>query len=181
VVIDLKVEGQTRTLIGHAVRGELDEMESLLHEIGPKQLTECLTLCLRVSGYVVIDVCGHVWPTDADLGEIARRMAAVDLDFRLEEADAYAYLSKAALGFLPLFDVFTDKQKAVIVPILTTAALLASYRPGGRHWWEYLDIIEQALDKAAPLPKEVVPAVLLWSRLNHAAESQQLGNGGNAE
>jgi hypothetical protein len=173
VVIDPRIEDQTRTLIRHAVRGELDELESLLAETGPERLTECLVLCLRVAGYIAIDVCGHAWPTDADLGEIARRMSAVDLDFSLEEPDAYVFLSRAALGFEPLFDVFADKQKAIVVPILTTAALLVSYRTGGRHWWEYLDVIEQALEQAAPLPKETVPAVLLWSRLNHATESRQ--------
>lgn len=173
MVIEPQTEEQTRTLIGHAVRGELDEFEHLLAETSPERLTDCLVLCLRVAGYVAIDVSGHAWPTDANQHEIAQRMAAVDLDFNLEETDAYDFLSKAVLGFRPLFDVFPDKQKAIVVPLLTTAALLASYRPGGRHWWEYLDIIEQALEQAAPLPKETVPAVLLWSRLNHATESRE--------
>jgi hypothetical protein len=103
-------------------------------------------------------------------------MAAVDLDFNLEESDAYAFLARAAIGFEPLFDVFPDKEgRAVMVPILTTAALLASYRGSPRHWWEYLDAIEQALEQAAPLPEETVPAVLLWSRCNYAIKTQKAG------
>jgi hypothetical protein len=171
MMIDPEAEGQTRTLIGHAIRGETDDLGSLLAGLSADRLTECLVLCLRVSGYVAIDICGHSWPSDADLRDIARRIAAVDLDFKLEEPDAYAYLSRSALGFQRLSDIFTDKGKVIVVPVLATAALLASYRAEGRHWWEYLDIIEHALEQAAPLPKETVPAVLLLSRLNHANES----------
>ena len=60
-----------------------------------------------------------------------------------------------------------------MVPILTTATLLASYRRSPRHWWEYLDAIEQALEQAAPLPEETVPAVLLWFRCNYAIKTQK--------
>lgn len=41
-----------------------------------------------------------------------------------------------------------------MVPVFTTAALLVPYRTEGQHWWQYLDVIEQA----APLLKETVPA-----------------------
>jgi hypothetical protein len=174
-VIDPKVEDSTRDLIGHAVRGELDELVGLMTELDPDCRIECLVLCLRIVGYIAIDICGHAWPTDADLHEIAREMSAADLNFKLEEADAYAFLRRAALGFEPIFDVFPEKDKAVAVPIFTSAALLASYRREPRHWWEYLDVIEQALEQAAPLPKETVPAVLLWSRISRAVETQRFG------
>lgn len=173
MVIDPEVEESTRTLIGHAIRGELEEFTDSLKGLNPERVIGCLTLCLRVSAYVVIDICGHAWPTDADLREIAQRMAVVDLDFNLEEPDAYAFLRRAALGFEPLSEVFPAKDRAIVVPFLTSAALLASYRTEGRQWWEYLDVIEHALEQAAPLPKEAVPAVLLWSRLNHALETEQ--------
>lgn len=176
MVIDPKVEEPTRNLLEHAIRGELDELTQLLTELGSERTVGCLILCLRVSGYVVIDISGHKWPSEADLREIAQRMAAVDLDFNLEEPDVYDFLARSAIGFEPLFDVFPDKEgKAVMVPILTTAALLASYRRSPRHWWEYLDVIEQALEQAAPLPEETVPAVLLWSRCNYAIETQKAG------
>jgi hypothetical protein len=35
---------------------------------------------------------------------LEQRMAAVDLDFNLEESDAYTFLARAAIGFEPLFD-----------------------------------------------------------------------------
>ena len=175
MVIDPKVENSARDLIGHAVRGELDELAGLLAALDPERRIECLVLCLRISGYIAIDICGHIWPTDADVREMAGEISTADLNFKLSEADAYAFLRRAALGFEPIFDVFPEKDKAVAVPIFATAALLTSYRREPQHWWEYLDVIEQALEQAAPLPKETVPAVLLWSRINHAVETGRSG------
>lgn len=173
MLTDPEVEEPTRRMLGHVIRGELDTFTDLLTGLAPERTLGCLELCLRVSGYVVIDICGHKWPSDADLREIAQRMSAVDLDFNLAESDAYAFLSRSAIHFEPLSDVFADKDRAVVVPFLTTAALLTSYRIDGKHWWEYLDVIENVLEKTASLPDEAVPAVLLWSRLNHAIKRRE--------
>lgn len=173
--IDPEVEAPTRRLIGHAVRGELDKLADEMTALGPDRFPACLGLCLRIAGYIAIDVSGCQWPSRGDLREIAQRMAAMDADFDLEEPDVYDLLARAALGFEPLFDVFPDKGKAATVPVLATASLLVAYRTGDRHWWEYLDVIERALEQAAPLPRETAPAVLLLTRYNHAAESGQAG------
>jgi hypothetical protein len=45
---------------------------------------------------------------------------------------------------------------------------------------EYLDLIEQALEQAALLAKEIVWAVLLWSRLNHSPESRSAERSGRS-
>jgi hypothetical protein len=172
VVIDPRTEKPSRDMIEHAIRGELDELAAMMTGLGPERLAECLGLCVTVSGYVAIDVSGHRWPPAADLRRIAELMADVDLDFQLSEQDAYDFLSRAVLGFEPLFDVFPDKGKAVMVPVLVTAALLASYRCEPRHWWEYLDAIERAIENAAPLGEEDFPAVLLLSRRSRALRSQ---------
>jgi hypothetical protein len=176
--IDPKVEEPTRDLLGHAIRGEFDEFASLIEAIGEQRFLEAGSLCLRIAGYVAIDVCAWQWPTEADLREIARRMAAMDAKFELDESDVYAYLARAVLAFEPLLDVFPDKGKAATVPFFTTATLLVAYRPDGEHWWEYLDVIEQALEAAAPLPETVVPALLLLSRRNRALKADV---GGTAE
>jgi hypothetical protein len=95
-------------------------------------------------------------------------MAAVDLDFDLTEDDAHAYLARAVLGFEPLIEMFPDREKLATVPIFTTAALLVSYRRHGTDWWDYLNTIETALETAAPLSEDVVPALLLLSRRKRA-------------
>ena len=170
--IEPRVEDPTRSLLGHAIRGELEEMSKLWVSLDPELLAECMSLCLRVSGYVAIDVCGWQWPTDDDLHEVALGIAELDLDYQLAESDAYDYLSRGALGFEALIDIFSDHGKIATVPFLTTASLLVAYRTDGRHWWEYLDIVEGALEEAAPLSQAAFPAVLLLSRRARVLESR---------
>ena len=166
--IEPKVEEPARDLLGHAIRGEWNDFANVAEDIGEQRLLECLSLCLRIAGYIVIDISGRTWPTAADVHEIAQRMAATDLGFDLTEDDAHAYLARAVLGFEPLIEVFPDREKLATVPVFTTAALLVSYRRHGTDWWDYLSTIENALETAAPLPDDVVPAVLLLSRRKRA-------------
>ena len=101
---------------------------------------------------------------NADVREVAQRTATINLDFDLNEGDAHAYQARTALGFEPLAKVFPDPEKLATVPVFTTAALLVSYRRHGTDWWDYLNTIENALETAAPLSEDVVPALLLLSR-----------------
>ena len=166
--IDPKVEDPARDLLGHAIRGEWDDLASVAEDIGEQRLLECLSLCLRIAGYIAVDISGHAWPTEADVRDIARRAAAAGLGFDLTEDDAHAYLARAALGFEPLAEVFPDRQSLVSATVFTTAALLVSYRRRGTDWWDYLNTIETALETAAPLSEDVEPAVLLLSRRKRA-------------
>lgn len=166
--IEPTAEEPTRDLLGHAIRGEWQALADVAEDIGETRLLECLSLCLRIAGYIAIDICGHAWPTTADVREIAQRMAEVDLDFNLSEDDAHAYLARAVLGFEPLAAVLPDREKLAAVPVFATAALLVSYRRHGTDWWGYLDQIENALETAAPLPDDVVPALILLSRRKRA-------------
>src|ERR1700733_705313 len=88
--------------------------------IGEQRLLECLSLCLRVAGYIAIEISGHAWPTEADVRDIADRGPAPAPGFALP--DAPASLARAALGFEPLAEVFPDRQKLVSATIFTTAA-----------------------------------------------------------
>jgi hypothetical protein len=171
VTIDPRVEEPLRKLLGHAIRGEFGEMITRADSLGEQRFLNCLAFCLRVAGYIVIDVSGYKWPTDTDVREIAQRMAMMDSDYELPEEGAYEFLARAALGFEPLTDVFPDKEKAASVPLLTTASLLVAYRPEGKHWWEYLDVIEGALEEAAPLSEAAFPAALLLSRRSRALKA----------
>jgi hypothetical protein len=172
VKIDAKVEEGLRKLLGHAIRGELEEMISSANALGEQDFLKCLALCLPISGYIVIDVSGYQWPTDTDLHEISRLMAGMDADYELPESDIYDFLAHAALGFAPLTEVFADTEKLTTVPLLTTASLLVAYRADGKHWWEYLDVIEGSLEEAAPLSEAAFPAALLLSRRNRAEKAR---------
>jgi hypothetical protein len=78
--IEPKVEEPARDLLGHAIRGEWQDFANVAEDIGEQRLTECLSLCLRIAGYIVIDISGRAWPTAADVREVAQRMATTDLD-----------------------------------------------------------------------------------------------------
>jgi hypothetical protein len=166
--IEPKVEEPARDLLGHAIRGEWQDFANVAEDIGEQRLAECLSLYLRIAGYIVIDISGQTWPAVADVREVAQRMATTDLDFDLNEGDAHAYLARAALGFESLAEVFPDREKLATVPVFTTAALLVSYRRHGTDWWDYLTIIENALETATPLPGDVLPALLLLTRRKRA-------------
>jgi len=162
--IDPRVEGATRDLLEKVIGREYREIAEIIEAFGERRTAECLRLCLRAAGYIVIDICDHRWPTDSELRRIAQLMSENDLGFELPEADAYDFLARAALGFEPLAAVFSDGEKAGSVPILTTASLLVAYRPDGQHWWEYLDVIQGGLEEAAPLSQAAFPAALLLAR-----------------
>jgi hypothetical protein len=168
--IDPKVEKPARALLGHAIRGEWDAYATVIEEGGEERFLECLSLCLRVAGYIAIDISGHRWPSDAELREIAQRAAASELELGLTEPAVHDYLARCALGFEPLAEVFPDAQQAGSVPVFTAAALLVSYRRRWTDWWDYLEQIERGLEEAALLSENAFPAALLLSRRKHALE-----------
>jgi hypothetical protein len=170
--IDPKVEKPARALLGNAIRGEWDAYAEVIEDAGEERFRECLSLCLRIAGYIAIDVCGHRWPSDDELHEIARRMTAADLNLGLTEPAVYDYLAQCALGFRPLTEAFPDPKQAASVPVFATAALLVSYRRHGTDWWDYLERIERGLEEAAGLPDDAFPAALLLSRRKHALSPQ---------
>lgn len=169
--IDPKAEQPARDLLEHAIRGEFGQFAGVIEGIGEERFLEASSLCLRVAGYIAIDACAWRWPTDADVREIARHVAAMDAGFSLTEQDVYEYLARVVLRFEPLVAVFTGTEKAATLPFFATGALLVAYRGSDRHWWEYLDVIEKALEDAAPIAEETVPAVLLLARRAQALKA----------
>jgi hypothetical protein len=176
MTIDPDVEQTTRDLLGHVIRGEFAETADAIEATGAERFPHCLSLSLRVAGYIAIDACSWQWPTEADLLEIVSRTTAASED--LSEADSYAYLARCALGFEVLADVFRDQTKVATIPLLATAALLITYNPPGRTWDEYLTIIERSLDLVAPLPEATVPALFLQARRRRALKDADPGRPG---
>ena len=163
--IDPNIEKPTRTLLGHAIRGELQELAPQIQAVGDAMYRESLALCLAVAAYIAIDVTGR-WPTDADIREIATRTAQATAKFELGDSDIYAdYLSRAALGNERIDDVFSSLPAAGALPLLITARLLVSFRPQDTDWWEYLDQIATAFEAADTIDLSVLPALILRSQL----------------
>jgi hypothetical protein len=166
-VIDPKVEEPTRDMLGHAIRGELPDLASLILSVGGEQYLYVLELCLTVAAYVAVDVSGR-WPTDADVREIAGLVAARETEVRLSQADVYDYLSAAALGFQPLPEALGDDAPAATLPLLITGSMLFTFRPRDQKWWQYLDQILSAYETAQGLASSVLPALQVRVRKREA-------------
>jgi hypothetical protein len=154
--IDPKIEQSTRTMIGHAMRHELEELNAFIAAERDETVLGVIGLCVLASGYIAIDVCEQ-WPTEADRREIATK-AAIKLD--VAESDVYEFLSRVALGDERLNDVF-PMPKAHTLPLLIVADLLAAFRHREKQWWEYLDQIWDAAETAQQVRIAILPALML--------------------
>jgi hypothetical protein len=160
--IDPKIEQKTRTMLGHAIRHELEELATAIQAAGNDTLLASIPLCLFASAYIAIDVCER-WPTNADIREIAKSAAESETGLKITEQQIYEYLSLAALGTERLDDVFSVEGGAT-VPLFATANLLLTFRPKEKHWWEYLDQMWDAAENAERTSLSVLPALMLRFR-----------------
>jgi hypothetical protein len=168
--IDPKIEQPTRKMIGHAIRGELDDLAALIREKGSEALIGSIPLCLFASAYIAIDVAGR-WPADADTQEIARHASQCATELDITQQEIYEYLSRVALGSEKLDDVFSDEGVATI-PLYATANLLLTFSPGDKHWWEYLDQIWDAAETAERTSPAVLPALMLLRARKQPAQAE---------
>ena len=157
--IDPKIEQPTRTMLGHAIRHELEELASVVRAAGNEALLESIPLCLFASAYIAIDVCQR-WPTDADLHEIAKNAAESVTGLDITEQEIYQYLSRNALGSERLDQVFSEEGVAT-VPLFATANLLLTFCPHEKHWGEYLDQIWDGVETAERTSLSALPALML--------------------
>jgi hypothetical protein len=155
--IDRKAEQATRTMLGYAMRHELDALADTIRSTQSEVLLAGIPLLLLASAYVAIDASGMRWPSDVVLRKIAENASrsATRLDVTGEEI--FRYLSRAALGPEKLDDVFSD-DGLITVPLYATANLLLTFCPQDKEWWEYLDQIWDAAQTADRTPLAVLPA-----------------------
>jgi hypothetical protein len=168
--IDPDIEKATRDLLAHAIRGELEEMGGTVYAIGDRRYLECISLCIAIVGYIVVDASER-WPTDADLREVARHAADSTTKFDLDASMIFDFLSRVVFGSEKLDQVFPDIAASTTLPVLATARILVSFRPQrlrDKEWWDYLDVIEGASEAASGLDPAVLPALLFRVRSSAA-------------
>jgi len=165
--LDRKAEEVTRTMLGHATRGEPEDLAAALRSVANELFLGSLPLYLFTSAYIAIDVAGR-WPTDADLHQIANAASQAATELDISEEEIYEYLSRVALGSEDLDDVFTD-EGLVTIPLYTTANLLLAFAPREKHWWEYLDQIWDAAETADRTSLSVLPALMLRAHREESA------------
>jgi hypothetical protein len=160
------IEKPFRKALGHGIRNEHEEMWQVLRGLTQEQFAYCLSLCVHVTGYVAIDVCGRQWPNEANIHVIAKAATKSTFarEFGLKEEDSYAFVKRIALGFEPLDSVFPSPEDATTLSFVITGHLLAVFGPGDEEWWEYLNKIEEAYEVAKATDLGLLPALMLRSR-----------------
>jgi hypothetical protein len=165
--IDPTTERWTRDILGHAIRGELAQLRRLIDAIGDAPYLECVALSIAITAYVAIDASGMRWPGEPALRELARHVAETTTEFELSETSVFDFLSRVVFGEDKLDQVFPDLTVATTLPVLAAGRILGSFRPHrerDENWWDYLDVIEEALETAASLGPPVLPALMWQSR-----------------
>jgi hypothetical protein len=175
-VIDPNVEKHVREMLGHAIRGERQELATRVYAADGETYREALGLCLVAAAYIAVDVSGR-WPTDADAREIARLVAERETETELDKDNVYNYVARAALSFEPLAEALGSDMAAATLPVLITGSMLFTFRPRGKEWWEYLDQIWNANLTAENLDEPVLPAVQIRIHRTQILKSREGGVG----
>lgn len=169
--IDPKVEQPTRTMLGHAIRGELDELATTIRGLGNgRRFAECIGLSVAIAGYIAVDVLGPNWPGEAGLRRMAEHAANSEIDFQLDEVQVYDYLNKSAVGFQPLDRVFATTDEMTSLPIVMTASLMLAFCPREQEVWDYLTDIEEALELSDSVKPSALPAMIIRAHRIEKAE-----------
>lgn len=163
--IDPKVEATTRNMLDQAMRGKVEEIPSKLEALEGEHRRRCVELCLMITGYVVIDVCGSRWPSDDAVRIIAENAVKAETRLKFNESEVYNYLARTVLGFKPLKETFPEPADELMAPILITGSLLLTSRPRDKDLWRYLDEIESATEAADSMERYFFPAVIYRSRI----------------
>lgn len=162
--INTKVEQALRDAMGHVAHAEADQIEPTLAALDDDGRAEALGLCVAIACYVAIDVCER-WPNDADVRQLAEDIATTGTtaeQLHLNSKEIYAYLSRTAFGLEPVEDVISDEATATRMMVIVAQRAVLIYRPDKeKGWWEYLDVIEAAIDAASDLNPAVIPAAVL--------------------
>jgi hypothetical protein len=172
MAIDPKIEEPARDMLGHAIRGELQELAAFIQAGGGKTLTGAIDLCAYVAGYIAIDVTGKEWPTDAALHAIAKHAAQSVTRLDISEEEIFEFLNRVALGTEMVDDIW-EAEGIGRVPLYVTANLLLSFCPKGMHWWEYLDRIENAAEVGERVQDWVLPTLMLRVRKQASREAAE--------
>lgn len=171
--IDKKIEKATREMLSTASRGELEELEKIIRGIGNgEQFLECLGLCMRIAGYVAVDVMGPEWPTEAGLRRMAENAASSDDIYDFSADEIYNFLRNGAVGFQSLDQVFPNQEEMAVAPITMTAGLLLSFCPRGQQIGEYLNDIEDAIELAESVKPSSLPAMILRAHRDEASKAR---------
>ena len=170
--IPAEVEKPFRDALDHAAKRRVSELHDMLFRLPEEHLAAAVGLCGFVTAYTAIDVVERRWPTDAGLRRMAEKMVEGgnrDEQFGVTEQNVYLWASQCALGFKPYAEVFGDRfndpYKFLAAPFFLTVNVLATFVPEGQTIWEFLELIEDAYEKAWLLDLNLLPALMVRARI----------------
>jgi hypothetical protein len=110
--------------------------------------------------------CAPKWPIEDNLRRLAEETTTSNnaRAFGLKAEDSYAYVKRVALRGEPLNAVLSPIEDAATLSFAITGHLLVSFSTDDRHWWEYLNRIEEATEAALAADLDLLPALMLRSR-----------------
>lgn len=155
--IDPKTEKTFRNLLDHALHSRLDDVAKGITDAGPHGSEQATALAVQVAGYIMTDVCKGV-PSETDLREGARVASESRANLPVTEDESYAFLARIVFGPDSGPEVFQGSENAPVIPLFTTAQLILSFTPKGTKMWDYLDVIENAIEAASQARADSLPA-----------------------
>jgi hypothetical protein len=180
-----KYEKPFRDALNHAGHMRVDELRTALRGMTDEQAGAGIQLCAFVSAYTVIDVVSRRWPTDSEIRQIAdgtAEIAGSDTWPGVTGQNVYLWLSRCAFGFEDLAEVlgkeFKDTDDLLMAPFFLTIDVLATFLPKGQSIGGFLDVIEDAYEKAWQLDLNLLPALMVRSRMPRPEQGPGAGNSG---
>jgi hypothetical protein len=176
--IPADVEETFREALDHAAKHRVSELHGMVDRLNQQQIEGSVSLCGLISAYTAIDVVKRRWPTDAGLRRMAQRTAEgdnPDVEQGVTEQNVYLFLSQCALGPKPFAEVFGDSfedpYEFFAAPFFITVDLLATFVPKDQTIWQWLDVIEDAYEKAWLLDLNLLPALMVRARMPQPEQS----------
>jgi len=137
-----------------------------------EQVAAGIQLCAFVAAYAAIDVVSRRWPTDEGVRQMAEgtaRAAADDVWPGVTAQNVYLFLSRCALGFEDLAEVLGSEFKGtddlLMSPFFLTINFVATYGPREQSIGDFLDVIEDAYERAWQLDLNLLPALMVRARM----------------
>lgn len=146
--IDEHVESLVRDALHGAVKRDIDRLDASLKAFHDKASRRAATgLLMAVSAYVVLDLYGGQRPSDEQLRALADKVAEEESwsNLTAEEINTYLHTVLGDKTEPPL-----DPDAGVLMIFIVTGSLLSGRpKPEGQWWFNYLDQVEAALEKAS--------------------------------
>lgn len=162
--IDAKAEKALREALDRVAHVEEDQITAPLALLDDRERTEALSLAGLIACYVVVDACGAMWPSEANVRQVAEALATTGTTaerLHLDAEEIHAYLSRTVFGSDRLEDVIPDEPQFTRLPVVVTLQALAVYSPKEMSIWAYLDQIESAIEVAWALDAAALPAAVM--------------------